>query len=254
MNKLFIILTTGAHIPWCMMLLFHVVHYDFFTLLSTLTYILFAWLKWSHLPHGNKSIVFWNRQFTTMEMCFFIRLIVFNITGSPFLSFCTFVGSWWCFFQLTESLQQHVVEAPIYCICILFLMSSTSSILQQIASIVLISISLYLWQTNLTLKKQIKHRKELYAYYISKIVEIYMVFLIEWSSNQMEMKSIITFTFFPFLYSCSAYYYIDWQQEDIREYLYHLHKLPKGYPLPLNFKHAVVNCNIAKKVFKVSPL
>ena len=250
MNNLFIILTTGAYIPWCIMLLFYMVHYKFFHFLSTCMYLIFATMKWSHMPHHRMNVIFWNRKFLVMEMCLFTRLITINFTGSGLLSYVIMLLSWWGFFQLNTEIQQHVTKAPIYCVFLLFLMSSTSSIIQQMASVVLISISIYLWQTTFKYESDAQMIRKLYIYYMVKIVEAYMVFLLEWTSYNMNLFSLLIFFVFPLLYSCWAYYAIKIEEDDINQYLYNIENLPKGYPMPLNFKHAIYHCKIAKKVFK----
>ena len=250
MNKLFVILLTGAYIPWCMMLLFYLLRLEISHFLSTALYLCFASLKWSHMPHANRNVIFWNRMFRVMEMCLVARIIVINMIGSAPLAFASSIAVWYGIAKMKLDMQKIATEAPIYCVCLLFLMSSTRSPVHHVASVVLISSSFYLWKYSHTYGNVSIMMTNLMIHYSLKIVEAYMVFLLEWASSPMATTSIIVFAILPVLYSGWAYYSLEIEDESIREYLFYLEKLPEGYPLPLNFKHAVDNCNIARKVFK----
>ena len=250
MNKLFMILLTGAYIPWCIMLLVYMLRYDFFHFLSTSMYLIFATMKWSHIPHSHRNVIFWNRTFSVMEICLFIRLIIVNFTGSGLLSCVIMLLSWVGYFKLNLDVQKHVIEAPIYCVCLLFLMSSTSSLIQQLASVILISISIYHWQNKIKYESDKQMMRDLSIHYIVKITEAYMVFLLEWQSSGMNPFSLLIFVICPIIYYGWAYYSIEVEEDNMNQYLYNIENLPEGYPMPLNFKHAIARCKIAKKVFK----
>ena len=250
MNKLFIILYTGVYIPWCILLLFYIFHYEWFHFLSTSFYVTFAILKLSHMEHLHYNVVYWNRMFIIVEMCLIVHLLVTNITGSGFLSFISMVISFWSIYKLKIQVQKIVTQAPIYSVCLLFLMTSSSSLLQQIAASILIFASISLWKMKHKYDTVDQMEKKLTNYYQLKIIEAYMVFILEWSSSPLHVLSGVIFIAFPMIYSCWAYYSLKMEQEDLERYYYYMDKLPVGYPIPLNFKHAVDHCNIAKNVFK----
>ena len=118
------------------------------------------------------------------------------------------------------------------------------------ASILLIGISIAYWKNTNKLEDEKKMISKLWIYYIVKIIEIYLVFLLEWTSSPLKSSSIVIFILFPVIYSGWAYYSLEIEEENIKDYLFNMEKLPEGYPLPLNFKHSVDKCNVAKKVFK----
>tara|TARA_B100000676_G_C18087323_1_gene856163 strand:+ start:3961 stop:4725 length:765 start_codon:yes stop_codon:yes gene_type:complete len=250
MNKLIIILTTGAYIPWTIMLFIYLVNYKMFDFLSTLLYLLFASMKWSHMEHGKMNVVFWNRVFVITEMALFVRLMILNLFGSGILSFVVMAALWWFTFKLPQQLQKIITEAPIYCVCLLFLMSSSRSTVQHLASVLLISISIYLWKKDLQFVNIHQMKRKLMIIYGVKIIEAYMVFMLEWASSKMHVFSLVILFAFPIAYSLWGYYSVEIEEDNLSEYMYNMNKLPVGYPLPLNFKHAVTHCNIAKSLFK----
>lgn len=250
MNKLLLILHTGVYLPWCMMMFIYLLHYELFHFLSAFLYIMFAGLKWSHMEHFHRPVMFWDRMFRLMEICLIIRLCVVNIFHIGWLGFATMMLTWTGVSKLSAPLKKIALEAPIYCVCLLFFMSSTTSTTHHVASILLIGISIAYWKNKNSLEDEKKMISKLWIYYIVKIIEIYLVFLLEWTSSPLKSSSIVIFILFPVIYSGWAYYSLEIEEENIKDYLFNMEKLPEGYPLPLNFKHAVDKCNVAKKVFK----
>lgn len=250
MNNLFIVLTTASYIPWCIMLMVYLLNYNVFHFLSTIAYLVFAGMKWSHMRHGNKGVIFWSRIFLITEMCLFLRLIILNIINSGIASFTIMLSMWIFMYKLKTPLQKTVTEAPVYCVCLLFLMSSSRMYVQHVASVILIAISIYLWKEDYCFETEYDMWKKLCLHYSFKIMETYMVFLLEWASSGMTFSSLIILFIFPLLYSLLGYYSADIDDGDLFEYMYKLRKLPDRYPLPLNFKYAIASCNVARKVFK----
>ena len=93
-------------------------------------------------------------------------------------------------------------------------------------------------------------KRKLMIIYGVKIIEAYMVFMLEWASSKMHVFSLVILFAFPIAYSLWGYYSVEIEEDNLSEYMYNMNKLPVGYPLPLNFKHAVTHCNIAKSLFK----
>lgn len=250
MNNFFLVLTTASYIPWCIMLIIYLINYNIFHFLSTCIYLVFAGMKWSHRMHGNMSVIFWSRIYLITEMCLFLRLIILNIIHSGIASFTIMLTMWIFMYKLKTPLQKTVTEAPVYCVCLLFLMSSSRLYIQHVASVILITISIYLWKEKYQFETENDMWQKLYIHYSVKVLETYMVFLLEWASSGMTFSSLVILFLFPLLYSLLGYYSVENNKDDLSEYRYKLCKLPDRYPLPLNFKYAIASCNVAKKVFK----
>ena len=170
MNKLFVILLTGAYIPWCMMLLFYL--WDWKYLISFLRRSICVASPNGATRQAQRD--FWNRMFRVMEMCLVARIIVINMIGSAHWRLpvdCRVVRD----SEDEADMQKIATEAPIYCMSVIFdvvntVTSSPCGVRRADFFLVLpVEIQSYV-------RECVHHEEKSYDSLPLKIVEAYMVF------------------------------------------------------------------------------
>ena len=93
--------------------------------------------------------------------------------------------------------------------------------------------------------------KRIQQYHTLKLLQIYMLFLMEYSITKMNMWALVIILVSVSLYSGYAHFTLPSECEvKISEFYMKVYELPPKYPLPLDIKDAIQNCEVAKRVFK----
>ena len=84
-----------------------------------------------------------------------------------------------------------------------------------------------------------------------KLLQIYMLFLMEYSITKMNMWALVIILLSVCLYNAYACLTLSSECEvKISEFYMKVYELPTKYPLPLDIRDAIRNCEVAKRVFK----
>ena len=200
------------------------------------------------MEHLNKSGVEWNNISKMSEMALFFRLIIYNSIPSNFISFA--ITSLVFFIGYCSTKKDAIVQERVYCIVLLFLCSASANYIQMISCVLLMGSTLYEWNANMTYLSTNEMKGKMIQYFNIKIANAYLIFIIEWASSSLNMWSLPVILFVSFWFQVYAWMTTDTSNEQLDDYYFTLNKLPKNYPIPLDFTHALDHCNIIKKVFK----
>lgn len=251
MNSLYQIMYPGAYLPWCTVIVYNIFHRQFFHLVSCLVFVGTAALQLSHIEHLEYDVMFWHRLFQSAELSLILRLVVYNQLGASWLG--TFIMCALLCVRLSDDQHDFLMQAPIYSLCLLFLMSTSTMYLQQAACVALIAIAMRLSRKEYAYISHETSQAALHEYFILKIASVYFVFVLEWCSSNLHPASLpiilgLSFAFQAYVYL--THFEIDDNDGEMNSVYFSLSKLPKNYPFPLDFKHARENCKIANRVFK----
>jgi len=250
MNKLYQILCPGAYLPWGVMLMHYLFQLDVFHLLACVNYVALVVATLTHMEHFDIPVLEWGRMLIISEVCLILRLIFFSLTRSSFLSVLLMSLLWMVLYRLPEPRQQYMFNATVHSILLLFLVSVSSSLVQEMASVVLICVHLYRKKLSLVYVDDDQMLLALHDHYRLKIVEAYMIFLLEWSSSSLHWSSLLVIAVLSTGFQAYAYTTVHATTQNLHDYYPSIWKLAPGYPIPLDFVHARTHCNVAKSVFK----
>lgn len=250
MNKLYQVLYPGSYLPWCIVLIYYLLHLEISNFVSASTYVIICVMKLSHMEFYNKNVIHWSLAQKICEFSLILRLITMNQTGSSF--FGVSVATVTCALLGTLPLNKRVfiMQPPFYALILLFLCSVSLSHIQTLSSIVLILLTLHQWKHPYTYNTITDMENNLLVHFNMKIMESYLIFLLEWANSDLHWMSLPIVIILSALFQLNAYYNIPYKKEDYEEFYMYMNNLPKDYPIPLNFYHARDHCNIANKVFK----
>lgn len=251
MNTLYEILYPGSYIPWGIILLYYLFHSQFFDLLACLTYISISLICISHQDY-HKSVMHWESLHRICDFALIVRLMLLNTLRSSFTALAVAIAI--CIIGGKFIKQKHrfkMTQPVLYGVCTLFLCSSSYSGLQQAAAICVAAMKLILSNMDLTCHSETELETKLKTYFRIKIVESYLLFLMEWSSiKNMHWISLPIIIFLSAVFQTMAYYEVPYDCQNLQEFYVNMHKLPKNYPMPLNFRHARERSKVFSKVFK----
>jgi hypothetical protein len=249
MNTLYRIIYPGSYLPWGVILLYYCIQLELFNTLVVFFYICLALVMLSHTDHLDKDVVYWHRLFNLGEFALASRLIVFNIYKSNLLGVVAAVLVFSV--GVNDNLLQKLTQPPFHAVCLLFLCSVSNSIIQMIAAVVLIGLRLHLWKSDWDCGSDKEMEEKLCTHFNLKIIESYMVFLLEWASiTNIHWSSLPIIASIACGFQAYVYYNVPYVVQDLEDFYMQMHVLPEGYPMPLDFNHAREWSKIAKKVFK----
>jgi len=245
MNILYQIIYPGAYLPWCILAVYHMFRYSVLNFLTCVAIMGFAGASISHMEHLEKPVMEWNHLMMMSELCLFCKLILYNTTSSMFLSVTVSA-------VLFAALHRNdfLTQERIYCVILLFLSSVSANATQLLCCVALIGSTLYRWNVDMSYDSMGVMKQKLIQHFNQKIANVYLVFVLEWSSSSMHWMSLPVILALSSAFQLYAWLTIDTTNTVLDDFYYHLKKLPPNYPIPLDFKHARDHCKIAKKVFK----
>jgi len=250
MNKLYQVMYPGAYLPWGVLLMHYLFQFDVFHLLACVNYVGLAMATLTHMEHFNVPVLKWGRMLVISEVCLVLRLILFSTTRSSFVSVLSMSILWMVLYRLPDAQQMLLMNASVHSVLLLFLISVSTSIVQECASIVLICVMLYRKKMSFMYVDDDQMRLVLSDHFRLKIVEAYMIFLLEWSSSSLHWSSLLVVVVLSSAFQAYAYTSIVDVPENLHDFYHNIWRLDPGYPIPLNFMHARANCKLAKSVFK----
>lgn len=251
MNTLYEIVYPGSYIPWGILVLYYFFHYQFCDMLACSTYVIIALITISHKDYG-KSVLHWESLNRICDFALIIRLILLNTLNSSFIALTAAITI--CLLGGKTLKQQHrfaITQPILYGVCVLFLCSSSSSKLQQVAALSVVALKMI--QSNMTMKchSAADLTKRMTNYFHLKIIESYLIFMMEWTSaKNLHWLSIIIIIFLSVMFQMLAYYDVPYESQNVDEFYMNIHKLPENYPIPLNFRHARERSKVFSQVFK----
>ena len=251
MNTLYRIIYPGSYLPWGVILLYYCFQLELFNTLVVFFYVCLALTMLSHEDHLNKDVMYWNALYHVGDFALMLRLIVFNIYKSNLLGIVTAVCTCAAGSKLSPNLQRKITEPPLYAVALLFLCSVSHSKIQMVSTIILIVTRLSQWKVDYTCSSEKDMEQKLCVYYNTKIIESYIIFLLEWASiTNIHWSSLPIIFCLAIGFQCYVYFNVPYAVQDLEDFWMLLNKLPEGYPMPLDFNHARDRSKIAKKVFK----
>ena len=251
MNNLYQILYPGSFLPWGIMLIFYIRHLEFFHFMSSILYISFAVARVMHKPIKTLNVHMLGEAFKICELMMIVRLLLLNQTSSGFISTIVTVSLWSIISKMKPTIREKILQPPVYVATILGLLSTSSSIIQVFSGILYILLLLFKRKIDLKYFDNLRSEMQLRRYYNTEILMSYCIFLMEWGSTKIHWLSLPIVLVISLGFQYYAFKSIPLKNEDdLTDFYTALDKLPKHYPMPLNFKEAVEQCNIAKKVFK----
>lgn len=252
MNKLYQIMYPGAYLPWGIVLMYYAFHLDLFHFISALNYALLAGAKLTHMEHLGRPVLYWSRMFTMSEFSLIVRLIVFMETRSSVLSVVGMLLAWFILSRLPERQQATLIQAPLYCVCVLTLVAITSSWTHRACGLALACSSLYQHRCQWEFESYETMERKVSDYFRLKIADAYLIFLLEWSSSSLHWASLGVVAALSCAFQLYAYSEVatDPTSSNLSDFYHNIHRLPSGYPIPLNFMTSREHCKVAKRVFK----
>lgn len=242
----------GAYLPWGIVLMYYAFHLDFFHVLSVSNYVMLAGAKLTHMEHLDRPVLYWSRMFTMSELSLIVRLIVFMETRSSFLSVVGMLIVWFALSRLPERQQAALIQAPLYCVCMLTLVALTSSWTHRICGLVSVCSSLYQHRCKWEFESYETMERKVSDYFCLKILDAYLIFLLEWSSSSLHWASLCIVAVLSCAFQLYAYSEMssDTPSHNLSDFYHNIYRLPPGYPIPLNFMPSREHCKVAKQVFK----
>lgn len=250
MNKLYQVLYPGSYLPWCIVLFYYLFHLEISNFISAFTYVAISLMKLSHVEFYDKNVIHWSLAQRISEFALILRLIALNKIGNTL--FGVSIASITCILLGTLPIKRRIfiMQPPFYALILIFLCSVSQSYIQTTASIILILLALYQWKHPYVYNTIKDMEENLLIHFNIKIMESYLIFLLEWANSDLHWMSLPIVIIMSGLFQLNAYYNIPYRKEDYEEFYMYMSNLPKDYPIPLNFNHARDHCNIANKVFK----
>ena len=251
MNKLYQILYPGSFLPWAIMIIFYVRHLEIFHFISSILYISFAITRIIHKPIQNIDVQVLGEAFKICELMMVVRLLILNQTESGFISTVATTSLWSVISKLKPSVRHKILKAPVFVATIVGLLSTTRSSIQALSGIFFIILLLFKRKIDFKYYDNVRSEMQLRRYYNTEILMSYCIFMMEWGSTKIHWLSLPIVLTLSLGFQYYAFKSIPLKNDaDLTDYYIALDKIPDHYPMPLNFKEAVEQCNIAKKVFK----
>ena len=247
MNKLFRVLTIGSYIPYLILLSYYLtrLYVIYFFILGA--YLASSYAVWMHTPFLDHSILAWVRAKRVSELLLVSSFTLRSYMKSQVITFAYISAAAICVVRLPRRFQRKVEHTAVYVtVCMFFL--SNADFLGKIATILMTLLVMYE-----PYARQVTHiasfewaiEKRIRQYHILKILQVYMMFLMEYSITRMNVLALFIILICVGGFNAYAYFSLD------HEFYQKVDDLPPHYPLPLDVKQAIKSgCKLAVKVFK----
>jgi len=252
MNKLFRVLFVGAYIPYAILLSYYFTRFyiAYFLILSLYLASCFAVL--THKPYLEKGILAWVRAKRVCELLLISSFSVRAYYRSQLLSLSVIMVGTIFVCRIPRRYQSKCEHAAVYVTaCMLYL--TNADILGKICTLILSVLILYEQQARKindasfewAIEKRIRH------YHTLKLLQTYMLFLMEYSITKMNIWALLIIIISVLIFSVYACLTLSMDVEvKVSEFYMKVYELPDRYPLPLDIRDAIINCEVAKRVFK----
>jgi len=252
MNKLFRVLFVGAYIPYAVLLSYYFTRFyiAYFFILSI--YLASCFSVLTHKPYLEKGILAWVRAKRVCELLLISSFSVRAYYKSQLLSIAGIIVGTIVVCKVPRRYQSKCEHSAVYVTaCMVFL--TNADILGKVCTLVLSLLVLYEEQARKINDASFEWaiEKRIQQYHTLKLLQIYMLFLMEYSITKMNMWALVIILLSVCLYNAYACLTLSPECEvKISEFYMKVYELPTKYPLPLDIRDAIRNCEVAKRVFK----
>ena len=252
MNKLFRVLFLGAYIPYAVLLSYYFTRFYISYFLVLCIYLASCFSVLIHKQYLDKGILAWVR---AKRVCELLLLLSFSLRAyykSQLLTtFGVIVGTI-VVCKIPRKYQSKCENAAIYVtMCMIFL--TNVDILGKVCTLLLSILILYEDQArkinDASFDWAIEER--IRQYHTLKLLQIYMLFFMEYSITKINMWALLIILISVGMYNLYACLTLSFECEvKVSEFYMKVDDLPTKYPLPLDIRSAIDNCEVAKRVFK----
>ena len=253
MNKLFRVLFLGAYIPYAVLLSYYFTRFYISYFLILCIYLASCFSVLIHRKYFDKGILAWVR---AKRVCELLLLLSFSIRvyyKSQLLTIFGIIVGTILVCKIPRGYQSKCENAAVYVtLCMVFL--TNADILGKVCTLVLSILILYEDQArkinDASFDWAIEER--IRQYHTLKLLQIYMLFLMEYSTTKMNIWALVIVLISVSMYNLYACLTLSFECEvKISEFYMKVYELPTKYPLPLDIRSAIDNCEVAKRVFKI---
>lgn len=252
MNKLYRVLFVGAYIPYAILLSYYITRFYFVYVFILLLYIASSYAVLVHKPFLDKGILAWVR---AKRVCELLLLSSFSIRvyyKSQFLTFVLTAVLVFVIIKVPKKFQHKCEHNALYVtICMVFL--TNADIIGKMCTTIQSVLILYERQARNVNSANFEFaiERRIRQYHTLKLLQVYMVMLMEITLTKMNAWAVLIIILSAILYSVYAYLTLSLKCEArVSEYYTRINELPSTYPIPLDMKDAINNCELAKKLFK----
>lgn len=252
MNKLFRVLFLGAYIPYAILLSYYFTRFyiAYFAILAL--YLGSSYAVLSHKQHLEKGILAWVRAKRVCELLLISSFSVRAYYKSQLLSIVGIIIGTILVCKVPRRLQSKCEHNALYVtMCMVFL--TNADILGKVCTLILSILILYEDQAKAINSASFEFaiERRIRQYHTLKLIQIYMLFLMEYSITKMNLWALVIILFSVFVYNSYVCLTLSLDCEvKVSEFYMKVYDLPDKYPLPLDIRDAIENCKVAKKVFK----
>ena len=252
MNKLFRVLFVGAYIPYAVLLSYYFTRFYIAYFLILSFYLSSCFCVLTHNQYLEKGILAWVRAKRVCELLLISSFSVRAYYKSQLLSIFAIIIGTIIVCKVPRRYQSKCEHSAVYItLCMIFL--SNADILGKVCTLILSLLILYEEQARDINGASFEWaiEKRIQQYHTLKLLQIYMLFIMEYSITKMNMWALVIILISVTLYTAYACLTLSFECEvKISEFYMKVYDLPKKYPLPLDIKNAIQNCEVAKRVFK----
>lgn len=252
MNKLFRVLFLGAYIPYAVLLSYYFtrLYLAYFLILSI--YLASCFCLLSHKPYLEKGVLAWTRAKRVCELLLVSSFSVRAYYRSQLFSIVGIIVGSILVCKVPRRYQSKCEHGAVYVTaCMVFL--TNADVLGKVCTLILSLLILYEDQARKINDASFEWaiEKRLQQYHTLKLLQIYMLFLMEYSITKMNMWALVIILVSVSIYTAYACFTLSFECEvKISEFYMKVYELPDRYPLPLDIKDAIQNCEVARRVFK----
>lgn len=252
MNKLYRVLFVGAYIPYAVLLSYYFTRFYIAYFLILALYLASCFSVLMHRTYLEKGVLAWVRAKRVCELLLISSFSVRAYYRSQLMSLaCILVGTV-VVCKIPRRYQSKCEHSAVYVtMCMLFL--TNADIVGKLCTLILSLLILYEPQARKINDASFEWaiEKRIRQYHTLKLLQIYMLFLMEYSVTKMNMWALFIIIISVLLYSGYACLTLSMDCEvKVSEFYMKVYDLPDTYPLPLDIRDAINNCEVAKRVFK----
>ena len=247
------VLFLGAFIPYAILLIYYFTRWYFGYFLILCVYLLSVFAKLTHKQYLDKSILAWVRVQRVCELALIASLALRNVYNNGLIALAAVISFAICLIKLPRSMQKNIENLALYVtLCMCFFTNTTP--LGKFSTMFLCIMKMYEPQAKLITSHaafDFAIEKRLKQYHFVCLMQIYALFLMEYTLTRINILGVILIGGCVLVFNVYAYLTLSSDAElRITEYYMNVGELPANYPIPLNIKEAINDCDIAKKVFK----
>lgn len=230
--------------PWLLIFAVHCIHLRFAGCFATLFYIVSFLLVLHPKKYMNCKMVLWNHVKRVAEL----MVLINGFTGYSLWGFVIWGIVLLLVVKLPKDISKKMQEPSIHCTVLLLVAMHQPRSCFNVLSYLNIIISMpkirFLKRVEYT-EKEVRLLVRLY--HTRALVQMWCMFTVECADLVSLLVSVgLSLVFLTYLTLTEGGRPIHLNETIVQN----IANLPKNYPLPCNFKYAIDNCDVAKKVFK----